>query len=151
MRPTAIPLTFIFWGNRSSGLVSPIGNGVPTEREHNQTFSTLGPVRYMFSIRGGVGVACTHMRGTWKMALSTPLPGPSSPSSPPKPSPTRLGADDTTEPDRSASLWPGPGVARGGEISWVHVSGFIQFIPTSHSISQDPFHWLTGVSSNDSH
>lgn len=42
------------------------------------------------------------------MALSTPVPSPSSSLRPPKASPTRLGAESTTDPETSLSLCPGP-------------------------------------------
>lgn len=48
------------------------------------------------------------MRGTWKMALSTPVPSASSSSRPPNASPTRFGAESTTDPETSLSLCPGP-------------------------------------------
>lgn len=54
----------------------------------------------------------SYMRGTWKIALSTPVPSPSSSSRPPKASPTRLGTESTTDPETSASRCPGP---EGGE------------------------------------
>lgn len=42
------------------------------------------------------------------MALSTPVPSPSSSLMLPKASPTRLGAESTTDPETSLSLCPGP-------------------------------------------
>lgn len=42
------------------------------------------------------------------MALSTPVPSPSSSLRPPKASPTRLGAESTTDPETSLSLCPSP-------------------------------------------